>query len=102
MIRLIRVPSEATGGASKIGVGVIVARAKESRRAWKPSVIFWFGIPFRGRGPSNVKDDFDRHELLNTPIGPGDHLLALLFGRMNAESLFASEAEAKRQTLVRL
>ena len=88
-------------GASKLGAGVIVARPRSPAGPGSDPSFFGVGCPFAGGGPQTSRTISIRHELLNTP---GDHLLALFFieGTMNAESLFASEEEAKRQTLVRL
>ena len=58
------------------------------------SRLSFFDLDFPFADSSNVEDDFD----FNTSIQA--HLMALFFGRMNAESLFASEEEAKRPTLV--
>ena len=57
----------------------------------KPSVIFFCLGSLSREGALKRRRRFR--------FGPGDHLF---FGRMNAESLFASDEEAKRQTLVRL
>ena len=82
-----------------MGVGLIVARPMEFPPGLEAIRHFLVWDPLsRGRGPSNVKDDFDRARSTQHDDLAG----ARLFGRMNAESLFASEEEAKRQKLVRL
>jgi hypothetical protein len=91
------VPSEATGGHQNWGREVIVARRRSPTAPGSRPSFFDLDFPFADS--SNVEDDFD----FNTSIGPGDtSWLFFIEGTMNAESLFASEEEAKRPTLVRL
>jgi hypothetical protein len=72
----LRSPIRAYRGASKLKVGLIVARPRSSAGPRSHPSFFWFGIPFRGRGPSNVEDDFESTYSTRRFV-PGDHLLAL-------------------------